>query len=49
MLHTDDLSPIEYDRVCEAEGVAVRWNEIVKGYEHRKGKGVVRNGQRQAA
>lgn len=41
MLHKDDLSPIKYDRVCEAEGVSVPWNEIVKGYEYKKGKYVV--------
>jgi DNA end-binding protein Ku len=41
MLHKKDLSPIKYDRVCEAEGVSVPWNEIVKGYEYTKGKYVV--------
>ena len=41
MLHKDDLSPIKYDRICEAEGVSVPWNEIVKGYEYKKGKFVV--------
>src|SRR4051812_46413564 len=41
MLHKRDLSPIKYDRVCEAEGVSVPWNEIVKGYEYTKGKFVV--------
>jgi DNA end-binding protein Ku len=41
MLHKDDLSPIKYDRVCEAEGVSVPWNEIVKGYEYKKGKYIV--------
>jgi DNA end-binding protein Ku len=41
MLHKDDLSPIKYDRVCEADGVSVPWNEIVKGYEYKKGKFVV--------
>ena len=41
MLHKDDLSPIKYERVCEAEGNAVPWNEIVKGYEYKKGKYVV--------
>ena len=41
MLHKRDLSPIKYDRVCEAEGVSVPWNEIVKGYEYKKGKFVV--------
>jgi DNA end-binding protein Ku len=41
MLHKKDLSPIKYDRVCEAEGESVPWNEIVKGYEYKKGKFVV--------
>src|SRR3954470_16885581 len=41
MLHKKDLSPIKYDRVCEAEGESVPWNEIVKGYEYTKGKFVV--------
>jgi DNA end-binding protein Ku len=41
MLHKKDLSPIKFDRVCEAEGVSVPWNEIVKGYEYKKGKFVV--------
>jgi DNA end-binding protein Ku len=41
MLHEKDLSPIKYERVCEAEGEPVPWNEIVKGYEYKKGKYVV--------
>ena len=41
MLHKKDLSPIKYERVCEAEGESVPWNEIVKGYEYKKGKYVV--------
>lgn len=41
MLHEKDLSPIKYDRVCEEEGVSVPWDEIVKGYEYKKGKYVV--------
>ena len=40
-LHKDDLSPIKYQRVCEAEGEPVEWNDIVKGYEYAKGKFVV--------
>jgi hypothetical protein len=34
MLHNNDLSPIWYNRVCEAEGVSVPWNRIVKGYDN---------------
>jgi len=41
MLHKDDLSPIRYERVCQKEGEAVPWSEIVKGYEYEKGKYVV--------
>ena len=28
----EDLSPIKYERVCQADGETVPWNEIVKGY-----------------
>jgi DNA end-binding protein Ku len=41
LLHKTDLSPIKYERVCQKEGEAVQWNEIVKGYEYTKGKFVV--------
>jgi DNA end-binding protein Ku len=41
MLHEEDLSPIKYERVCQADGEPVPWNEIVKGYEYQKGKFVV--------
>lgn len=41
MLHAPDLSPIRYERVCKADGAAVPWNEVVKGYEYAKGKFVV--------
>jgi DNA end-binding protein Ku len=41
MLHEEDLSPIKYERVCQADGDPVPWNEIVKGYEYEKGKFVV--------
>jgi len=41
LLHKTDLSPIKYERVCEKEGEAVDWKEIVKGYEYAKGKFVV--------
>ena len=40
-LHGKDLSPIKYKRVCEAEGIEVPWEEIVKGYEYEKGEFVV--------
>jgi DNA end-binding protein Ku len=41
LLHTEDLSPIKYERVCQSDGESVPWNEIVKGYEYEKGKFVV--------
>ncbi|HEU5195240.1 MAG TPA: Ku protein, partial [Methylomirabilota bacterium] len=41
LLHAKDESPIDYKRVCEAEGVEVPWPEIVKGYEISKGEFVV--------
>jgi len=41
LLHKDDLSPVKYERVCQADGESVPWNEIVKGYEYDKGKFVV--------
>jgi len=40
-LHSEDLSPIKYERVCQADGSPVPWSEIVKGYEYEKGKFVV--------
>jgi DNA end-binding protein Ku len=40
-LHKADLAPIKYDRVCTADGKSVTWDDIVKGYEYRKGKFVV--------
>jgi DNA end-binding protein Ku len=41
LLHKKDLSPIKYERVCQKEGEAVPWKDIVKGYEYSKGKFVV--------
>jgi Ku protein len=41
LLHKDDLSPVKYERVCQADGDPVPWEEIVKGYEYEKGKFVV--------
>jgi DNA end-binding protein Ku len=41
LLHEEDLSPVKYERVCQADGEPVPWNEIVKGYEYQKGKYVV--------
>jgi DNA end-binding protein Ku len=41
LLHEEDLSPIKYERVCQADGDPVPWNEIVKGYEYEKGRFIV--------
>jgi DNA end-binding protein Ku len=41
LLHEEDLSPVKYERVCQADGETVPWKEIVKGYEYEKGKFVV--------
>jgi len=41
MLHDADKAPIRYERVCTADGAEVPWDDIVKGYEYRKGKYVV--------
>jgi len=41
LLHKEDLSPIKYERVCQADGETVPWNDVVKGYEYDKGKFVV--------
>src|SRR5881394_335676 len=41
LLRRSDLSPVNYKRVAEADGKEVPWEEIVKGYEHEKGKFVV--------
>jgi DNA end-binding protein Ku len=41
LLHDEDLSPVKYERVCQADGETIPWNEIVKGYEYEKGKFVV--------
>jgi DNA end-binding protein Ku len=36
MLHSKDLSPIRYARVCREDGKEIPWDEIVKGYEWQK-------------
>lgn len=41
LLHDKDRSPINYERVCQKEGQAVEWQELVKGYEYEKGRFVV--------
>src|SRR5437016_13683783 len=41
LLRKSDLSPIKYQRVAEADGKEVAWEEIVKGYEYEKGQFIV--------
>jgi DNA end-binding protein Ku len=41
LLRADDLSPVNYKRVAEADGKEVPWDKIVKGYEYEKGKYVI--------
>ena len=41
LLRSSDLSPVSYKRVAEADGKEVPWDQIVKGYEHEKGKYVI--------
>jgi DNA end-binding protein Ku len=31
LLHRKDLSPISMERVCQKDGHAVKWDELVKG------------------
>lgn len=38
LFHKKDKSPIRYARVCEKEKEEVPWDEIVKGYQIKKGK-----------
>jgi DNA end-binding protein Ku len=41
MLHARDESPIKFERVCQRDGKAVAWEDLVKGYEYEKGRFVV--------
>jgi DNA end-binding protein Ku len=41
LLHARDESPVSYERVCQSEGKAVGWEDLVKGYEYEKGQFVV--------
>lgn len=40
-LHAKDKGRIRYQRVCEACGKEVPWDDIVKGYEYEKGDYVI--------
>ena len=41
LLHAKDESPVHYERVCQSEGKAVGWEDLVKGFEYEKGQFVV--------
>ena len=41
LLHAKDKSPIKYERVCQRDGKAVAWEDLVKGFEYQKGRYVV--------
>jgi DNA end-binding protein Ku len=41
LLHAKDEAPVKYERVCQTEGKAVAWEDLVKGYEYAKGQFVV--------
>ena len=41
MLHAKDKSPVKFERICQREGHAVSFGDLVKGYEYEKGKFVV--------
>src|SRR5438128_11485291 len=41
MLHATDKSPIKMQRICQKDGHAVGWDDLVKGYEYEKGRFVV--------
>lgn len=41
MLHARDKSPVRYERVCQRDGTAVAWEDLVKGYEYEKGQFIV--------
>ncbi len=41
LLDKRDFSPVGYERVNKKTGAEVAWKDIVKGYEHAKGKYVV--------
>jgi DNA end-binding protein Ku len=38
LLHRTDLSPISLERICQTDGKAVAWSDLVKGYEVEKGR-----------
>lgn len=43
LYHKKDLGPVRYARICEKDGKELEWNDVVKGYEYKKGKVLVVN------
>ena len=41
LLHAKDKSPIKYERICQRDGKAVAWEDLVKGYEYERGRYVI--------
>jgi DNA end-binding protein Ku len=41
MLHKEDHSPIRYARICREDGEEIPYDDIVKGYEYKKGDYIV--------
>ena len=41
LLHAKDEEPVRYERVCQKDGKAVAWEDLVKGYEYAKNQFVV--------
>ena len=41
LLHAKDKSPIKYERICQRDGTAVAWEDLVKGFEYQRGRYVV--------
>lgn len=41
LLHAKDKGPIKYERICQREGKAVAWEDLVKGYEYERGRYVI--------
>ena len=41
LLHAKDKAPIKYERICQRDGKAVAWEDLVKGYEYQRGRYVV--------
>lgn len=38
LLHKTDMSPIRYAKICKSDGKEIPYEDIVKGYEYKKGE-----------